>query len=73
MNHTQNVQNHLSQLKTHLKDFGLNPEDWKLQLLKGPQSEALIRHKKSRSFCFKGEIKKSDGPWSWQGLRLISL
>lgn len=44
-----------------LREFGLNPNNWKILLFLRQNNTWLVVHKKHPSFCLKG--KSSKGKW----------
>ena len=59
------------QLQSDLKNFGLNPTDWKI--LKDKSRDYKIQSKQDRNFVFKGRAQKKGARIKWQQIELISI
>jgi hypothetical protein len=61
----------LSALAIKLKEFGLNPRDWKVV----PQGSDRfkVEYTDDETWFFLGTIKEKENETTWEGLRLASL
>ena len=68
-----NMQNNKNffELKSQLKEFGLNPTEWKLN--RNGKKEFLIISNLDSDFIFKGTTQKKLKKMEWRGLQLVSL
>ena len=60
------------QLHKRLKEFGLDPSQWKIELNK---SNAHVRHRRDNKVYFEGKVSKvcsgKGFQWTWQNLSLV--
>lgn len=61
-------------LLTQLKNFGLNPADWKIDRKSQPgTNQIFLVHKKDGEFRFRGELAVNSESVNWLNLSLLSL
>lgn len=61
-------------LLTQLKNFGLNPTDWKIDRSSHiGQNQIYLVHRDDQQFKFVGHLGVKNGILAWQNLSLISL
>jgi hypothetical protein len=63
--------NHNESLQNSLKQYGLNPTDWRLE--PSSEEEYLIQSREDDDFMFFGKISGSPTNPKWQSIQLFSL
>lgn len=57
-----NTKEIVAQLQRSLRQFGLNPRDWTVRLLRNRSNAALIRHRQDPDLKIHGSL--ANGQWS---------
>lgn len=61
----------IDQLKTQLRQFGLNPREWTLKAR--PTGQAELKNRRDRTFRLRGEFTLEPKCLRWNEISVVSL
>ncbi len=66
-----NQKTDLKVLESDLKNFGLNPKDWKV--VREPANSYRVQSVEDYSFVFRGQVRRNGSKLAWRKLELASI